>query len=474
MLRCKLKIVSNNGNFEVGVKDGLRSFPLNSIIDTLDVKINGGSISDSVGDRLHAMLTYNNDAQKRTNCWTQSPSMPDYYQEYKDWVDYGSSKNALSDYGENSLEDTRGGFPADSSTATEFVYTLTEPLMMSPFLSGCEEESEGFTNINQIDISIRWSPILEKVWSHDVTGTSDAGVTVTFQAAPELLVQYLTPDMNMPIPSLQVLPYSKHNDYVKSMGTILSSNSQTQITDTIKLNQIPRKLMLFARRARGTMSSEISDNFARIDKISLLWNNESNLLSSASTQDLHRISRRNGCNLTWSQWNKYRGSVFVAEFGTDIGLAQGLSPGVLGQFTLSAQVDVTNVSDTANDFELFMCTVLDGSVEISENSLAVSLGNLTVDDVLKAEGGDEIHHTHVKGGSFFTGMKHFINKLSRGVQKGARAVEGVAPAIGTFNPQVGAALGTSARGVRELASLARKASGGRLSGGVLSSRLRRY
>ena len=229
--------------------------------------------------------------------------------------------------------------------------------------------------------------------------------------------------------------------------------------------------MLFARRSRGTTDFTSADAWANISSVSLLWNNESNLLTSATEQDLWQISKRNGSNLTYSQWNKYRGSVFKAEFGTDIGLIQGLSPGVMGQYTLQATVTLRNPSDSPVDYEFYLTTLLEGSVELTENSLAVNLGNLTVQAVEQAEFGAEVSHADAmtaQGGGFFTDMKHFMNKLSRGVQSASKVAGQIAPIVGMVNPALGAGLGAGASVAGQLASVGREATGGGMAGGGLA------
>lgn len=483
MLRAYVRVTPVGGDFQFGTNDALRQAPLASIMDTLDVKLNGGSLSDSVADRVHAMLTFNNTAQDRTCGWSTSPIMPDNYQDLNDWTLYGSAKNPLADYGENSMEDTRGGFPRTQApppaAAGVFDFVLTEPLFLSPLNASPTHDDEGFVNINQIDIQMRWVSNLNRIFSHASSGDPLTDVTVEFYQAPELLVRYFTPDQNQPLPALQVLPYIKYNDYVRQGVTIAAGATQMIQSDTIKLNQIPRKVMIFARRSRGTTTFETADSFAGISNVSLLWNNESNLLASATEQQLYQISKRNGSNLTWSQWHEYRGAVFKGEFGTDIGLIQGLSPGVMGQYTLQASVTFTNPSTDPVDYEFYLTTILEGSVELTENSLAVNLGNLTVAAVEQAEMGAEVSHADAmsaQGGGFFTDMKHFFNKLSRGVQGVAQFAGDIAPAVGMVNPALGMTLGSGASLGSVVGSAGRRATGGALAGGRLGRRhtLRRY
>ena len=433
-VRCYLDITTN-GNLQIGTNDALRQFPIASITDVLTVQINGETVSDNVADKIHALLCYGNDAQKRHETVSTSPAMPDGYQRYSDWATYGSSKNALAEYGETGVDEGRGGFPIQVISATNFRVVVTEPLFLSPFLTGLTHQDEGFVNVNQMNISFRWKSDLSKVLSHSSLGNSITSVTVSMYRAPELLTTFITPDLTQPIPELQILPYHKSQEYIKQVSTLANGASTKVISDSIKLSQIPRKMYLFCRHQRSTANQNVADSFLRIDALSLLWNNQSGLFSSASEQDLYEISQSNGLNLSYPQWRKYRGGVFCCEFGKDIGLQDTEAPGVQGQYTMQIQMDVTNVSGANYDAEFYVVFVNEGTFSISEQFARANLGNLTPEMVLKAKGDPQIHHIQyeqLQGGSFFSSLKNIVSKVAHGV--GAVARSPVGEAVSTLFP----------------------------------------
>ena len=77
-VRCYFE-VTTDADLQLGTNDALRQFPISSITDVLTVQINGESISDNLGDKLHAMLCYGDRSE-----WNKSMSMsavsPDNYQ----------------------------------------------------------------------------------------------------------------------------------------------------------------------------------------------------------------------------------------------------------------------------------------------------------------------------------------------------------------------------------------------------------
>ena len=454
--------VTVDADLQLGTNDSLRQFPISSITETLTVQINGESISDNLADKLHAMLCYGNTREDRVKSWSTSPCMPDNYQQYNDWVTYGSAKNPLADYGENNGEDPRGGFPVTLDGVTplrKFRVVVTEPVLLSPFLSGIGGQEEGFVNVNQLNINYRFKSDLSQFMSHSSAGNAITAVTVTMYAAPEILTTFITPDLSQPIPQLQVLPYHKSQDYIKTGALLVDGASTRLISDSIKLSQIPRKLYLFARHSRATSDQDTSDAFLRVDGLSILWNNQSGLFSSATEQDLYEISSKNGLNLSYPQWRKYRGGVVCLEFGKDIGLLDSEAPGVMGQFTCQIQMDVTNVSGSNFTPEFYQIFMMEGSFSIAENLARASLGNLTQSEVLAVRDNDEIdyaHYENLQGGGFFGKLKHFVSKAARGVQKGAKLADSVGIPY--------------ARDVGRVAKSARALTGGSRSAGRLNPR----
>ena len=80
----------------LGVEDGLRQFPLNSIVNVTTVQINGESVSDNTAEKLHALLTYGVTSQDLDKNASVSTAMPDQYQAL-------TSSDRASDYFNQSL-----------------------------------------------------------------------------------------------------------------------------------------------------------------------------------------------------------------------------------------------------------------------------------------------------------------------------------------------------------------------------------
>jgi len=460
----------------LGTNDALRQFPVNSIIDVTTCSINGTGISDNTSDKLHAMLCYGNDRAERNKSISMAPCMPDNFQEYADWKIYGSGKCPLKSFGENGAEDPRGGFPVNVVSPTVFEVVVTEPLMLSPFYTGCGVQDEGFVNVNQFKVSLRFNPDLSRVLSHSTLGNAITNVQVDFYQAPEILTTFITPKLTQHIPDLQVLPYVKSLDYVKTVPTLTPGATTRVTSDSIKLSQVPRRLYLYVRHSRASSKFTTSDSFLSIEGLKILWNNDSGLFSSATKQDLYEISRRNGLNLSYSSWAQYRGGVMCIEFGKDIGLLDDEAPGVQGQYTIQIEMDVKNQSSSNFDGEFFQNFLMEGSFSIAENVAIDTIGNLTKDVVINSGVSAELPYDQyegLQGAGFFSSLKNIINKIARGVQ----TVAGIGSKVaGVLDPELRPiidAVGTVAGGVRRATGggvVGGGVSGGGISGGGMSGR----
>jgi len=471
-VKCYLEVQVDQP-LQIGTNDSLRQFPIAAITDVVTMQINGETISQNTADLIAAMNCYHNDSYDRNRAVSTSPAQPDQYQKYSDWQQYGSARNVCADYGENSSEMSRGGFPITiAPDGLSFRCELVEPLFLSPFLSG-QEEDEGMVNVNQMNLSLRFVQLTGRVLSHSSAGNPITTVSASFYQAPELLINYVTPMITYPLPTVQTLPYSKLQQYIKPVGNFTSGSTQTLISDSIKLSLIPHRMYAFVRHSRSSSDYTVADSFAKISRMSVLWNNQSGLLSTASEQELFDICSKNDCNLSYPQFSKYRGSVMCVEFGKDIGLQSNEASGTSGQWTIQVQIEATNLTDTG-DFEFFLVFDQPGTFSCFENGARASIGNFSEQMVLSAQQGDvESNHAvyqalHGSGkGRFMKGFRNFVHRFASGLGDVAKMAS---PIIGSLAPELAPAVSL----VSQIAPAVAQATkgGSRTTGGRLS-RMRR-
>ena len=464
-VRHYLEFDATNANIDLGINSGFRQFPVSSICDVATLSINGEQVSENIQSKLHAMLTYGNTPEQRRKSWSTAPAQPDSYQDYGDYLTYGSARNPLADFGENSTEPSRGGFEVEVTVVNKTVRAvITEPIWVSPLYNGLGSQVEGMVNVNQLNLTLRYNTNSARVFCHHDTGAIPLGAsTGKFYQAPELLITYLTPDMTQPIPSLQVLPYQSCNEYVRELSAITAGATSTVFSDTIRLSQIPRFVYLFARRNEATSTFETSDSFLGIDNVSIQWNNEAGLLSGATKQDLFEMSCRNGCNLSYPAWTKYRGSVLALELGKDIGLPDGMAPGVNGQFTIQCQVTFKNLDATSFTGTFYLVAVNEGIFTVGPNVGRASLGGVSPQKVMAAsESMHKSDHTDVEGGSFWHSAKSLVKKGHKMVKKHSGLAKAVGEAAGlAISPEAVLAY----EGAKASGLLGGSQVGGRLVGG---------
>ena len=454
-IRCYVEITTD-ADLQLQTNDALRQYPISAITDVLTVSINGESVSDNLGDKIHALLCYGNrdEIHKSTS---MTPNFPDNFQEYSDYSLYGSSKNSLGGYAECGMSgDPRGGFPVEVIAPNQIRAVITEPIMISPFLNGQGSQDEGFVGVNQFQINYRWKSDLSKILSHSSLGNPITSVDVKFYQAPEILYTQITPDLTQPIPQLQILPYVKLQEYLKPTINFAAGEVKQLVSDSIKLSQIPKYMYIFARHSRNTSNYLTSDAFLCLDRLDVLWNNQSGLFSQCGKEELFEISKRNGCNLSYQAFTQYRGSVFCAEFGKDIGLLDAEASGVQGQWTIQVRPTFRNSNVNGDDYDFYVVLANEGTFSISTNMGRVSLGNLSPEVVLSAKESDEMDYEQyedLQGGKFHSKLKNIVRRVAKAVEKGAP----IAKALGMpYADEAG-----------NLAGVARKLAGGTGVGGRL-------
>lgn len=466
-VRAYLKVECETGPFLVGQHDALRQFPLASIMENIVCQINQESISDRVADKVHALHCY---GPKKYTSNSVSPDYPDNYQEYNDWQTYGSAKNPLASYGESDgLQDHRGGFPiVVAPDGKSFTAEITEPLFLSPFYNGHGGQVEGFTNVNEVNITITWLSRIARVISHSAGGNALGNVSVSMTQAPELLITEITPDLTQPRLLAQSLPYNKLSQFPLSQPVIPAGTSITMSSESFKLSQIPSCMWVFVRHKRQTSSQDTADAFCGLKNLRLTWNTET-LFSSATQQDLYEMSVRNGCNLTWQQFSKYRGSPICLSFGDQIGLIDGEAPGVRGQYTLRVEVDAENLSTADFDPELFVVFNYQGSFTLMENTASAKVGLLTPEDVLaSSQSMVEMPYEswkNLQGAGFWSSLKNIVGKVSSGVGHAADIASKVLPELG-MGQQYMPAIARAGK----VAGIVGKATGGGMVGGRMRGR----
>ena len=522
----KVVMTPDNGQYPIQWGDTVAfgCYPLHQLTSTMSCQINSNNVSVNTADILASVLKINDRASLQSYNGTTASYPDGSYYEYKDALnDTGggvwtsSANNPLGSYNVSSYDDNfvpRGSYaldavginydpatgsvtgvqPIGAGLAQRTVYlkfTLIEPLVcLSPWTFNSESNSSGLygvTNLNfvfNMDASnkcraIRFNglaiPNKASIASTQVMQYIDSSLTFNF----------LTPQPTQLLPLKCIVPYYECPRYLTACPEIAPNSTRTVVLNTISLNNIPDKLIIFCRKPLSDCNSTDSDSFLVIKAISLNFNNTSGLLSGTTQNELYRISKRNGYNGNWLEFSGYAnknvtntnlqagqlkvptgGSVLMLDFATDIQLPSYLSAGSIGNFNLQFSLSVENQSYSAISPELVVITVNSGVFITQNGSSSIYTGLLNREDVLNASQQVPVGHADIRrlvGNGFLDKLKSIGSMAFRGIKK-------LAPIVAPIAKQY---LASSGSPLGEVASQAIGALGYGRSGGALRRKVRK-
>jgi len=465
------------------INAALSSFPLHQAIDTLSATINNNTVTCNIKDVLPAIIRLlDDDDLVLFNSTT--PAFQDVYATYLPMNTATSNFGILVDVSHSnaglwSASDPkrhhRGSFPISSRTGADsnanvLTYQVAEPLLLSPFMfSKTKANNQGFYGIQSMNIVANLNngsrvfrgptPGAKTFMNPSGTGNTSGidSVSVNFyDPKPFLLFTFLTPHPSDLMPARNIVPYYELPRYINgsqpacdaaaaataSNAGAFSPKSYPLSFNAIQLNQIPDKLIIFARRKlTGDKPWGIPDVALPIESISINFNNNSGILASATKEQLWQMSRDNGANSSWPEfcgWGStleytattpvnyntkvapLSGSYLVLEFGKDIQLTEDFySPGSLGNFNLQCTIVASNNTYYAiekSDVEL-VCITMNSGVFVNERGTSATYtGILTKQDVLEASAQEYYTHDDVKrliGGGFWDSIKSGVSSLAK-------------------------------------------------------------
>ena len=411
--------------FNYGVSDSLQNFPLQSLFSVASATINNTSVSINLQDVLPALMLLNqNDDLMEFNDTTNI--LPDSF-----YFNYGATFNssiqnnnvlaACSSTDFNGAANPRGCLPiaissfsytqvpttGSPTTTTEFswanlvstsaadswtigiTYTVTEPLLLSPWIFGNPVENTAFYGIQNLNFQFNIGST-NRVWSSAnswFSNPANVSISVVSFQNTTLGFTFISPQPSMLLKSRNVVPFYSLPRYLSTQDstTVVPASTysptasapsgyyvngviygtSTINTQSIQLNQIPQLLIIMVRKPMGTQTFTDSTSFLPISGISINFNNTSGLLSNATQMQLYEMSKCNGSTQTWSQFCGFSnqtnsntstagsfypvattGSLLVLQFGKDIPLPDYYAPSSLGAFNLQVRLQVYNQSLT--------------------------------------------------------------------------------------------------------------------------------
>lgn len=460
--------------FSYGLFDALAPWPLHNLCTTMSSTINSNTVTLNSRDVI-PQLTRLYDQRQLAAYNGMTPVKPDFYQSYGSATNGAVSSifNVLGD-ANSCLTDSdlppRGAFKVTSinrvkipagatSPANNAQCTITidvvEPLMLSPWMFvQPKSNGSGLVGIQTLLFVFNLDPQCTRVWRSTGQLMTDNGavppavpvysvanntwaslgvkVALTNCTNNYLEFNFLTPSPSMMIPRRNIVPFYEAPFYSVANGNnpINAGTSADIVSQTISLSVVPDKLLVQVRKSSPTLTYTDADWAFVINNISISWNNNVGILSSAKPEDLYRYTREAGSNISWAEFSgavnstsaggvaanvKTVGSFLMLDFGRHINLNEDyLAPGVLGQFVMQLKLNVTNQAAVAVVPEISICTINSGIFISEAGSSAAFTGILDKAAVLEASsqsGYGSLDAERLVGGGFLDMLKGSVAKI---------------------------------------------------------------
>lgn len=459
--------------FNYGETDAPQAFPLNSLFTTCSAQINNTNVSCNLQDILPSILRLNNNRELyRYN--GMCPVLPD--QSYKSYANgVGATNNPLGDYQDQSYDGDllpRGAYPiqafqmvhqifgggqdaspvstnvADTWVITGYIH-VTEPLLgLSPFIYGEPEyNKQGLVGVNAMSFVFNIDSSCKRFWSTATNYTYSVSLGTQVQQNPfqncRMLVNFLSTQPTDLVSAKNVVPYMDLPRYLSlqsATGVLNAGASATYNSQNIQINQLPDYFIINVRKPMSQQSVKDSSSFLRINSISVNLNNTSGLLSSATAQDLWRISVNNHSTQSWAEFS---GQVSVANNGTglgsfvsttgsllilspayDLSLPDYLSCGSIGQYNFQFQINVTNIDADPITPEIVIICVNSGIFTTLSGSSNIYTGILTKQMVLDAKTSEEavdpvssIQYKRMVGGAYLNRVASAVKRMPKSMRR---------------------------------------------------------
>lgn len=477
-----------------GVNDSLAPFPLHSVCQTMQNTINSNTLSLNVADILPALLRFY-DPKDLEKYSSYTPTMLDNFGVY-DQVTSGFNANPLAGIGNENYDmlKPRGSFnldylswasPANITSANAFqsynpsaypsgypqstavtLYgqvTLCEPLLLSPWLLGNNHlNAQGYFGVENLSFTMNLVSSGNRFWRTDNTNASPAGITCTIKNYLNCSIDliFLTPKPSLLLSSKNTVPLLIYERYITQSGQALASSTgqpslaNPQIvlnSNNLIFNQIPDKVLIYARPAINIQTSEYPDYYFPIQAVNIQFNNVSGVLSSYTPQALWALSRDNGCQLGWEAWSGFGaygqntqgnnsvsyvptvGSILCCAFGKDINIGESfLAPGSIGNFNFQVNLTIANnqlQAFAAGNIELVVIAVNSGIASFDRGVTSTYTALLSKENVLKTttesnSSRDVIDSAEMQrmiGTGFFDDLKSGMTKAFKTLRPVARA-----------------------------------------------------
>lgn len=274
--------------------------------------------------------------------------------------------------------------------------TVTEPLLISPCLFADGFEAEGLFGISNMQLVFNMAANIARVIRTTASVNSFALLANPYTNS-SVRCSFLTPSLDMPLPSINSVPYQQFARYlsVNASASIAAGATAEIQSQTITLPSVPDMLLVYAKPIAYTNNQ--GDFYLPVRGVNVTFDNYTGILSNQTVEQLFRISQRCGLEVDWETfYGKARmdsgavvptvGAPLCLQMGVDVPLSAGLAPGVLGSFSLQINMSVQNTGYAAvTGYTLYVTVVNSGFLQSQSGASRLILNPLSEADVVSAE-----------------------------------------------------------------------------------------
>lgn len=404
--------------------DAPRFMPLASITDNAVLMLNGVATTLQTNYFVDALMRYQNNFEQISKDLSTCPSMFDYYQQYADYLQYGSGLNALGQIGEAGPGiEPRGGFPltinASNPNSVKITFETFEPVIIPP-LVWTRENHKSLIGIKTIDLTYNLGDF-SRVWSRSETNSTPVVVSARISNTPELHYILQTPKMIEKIPRINIYPFTQISPQSQDFGLVQPGAAVNFSFNAQQLTGVPSRIYFFGRNRDRTPFT--TDTYFRLEQITQFqFDNFNGVFSNASPQQLYQICAENGYEGSFSDWYQYTGSVMAIDLSKDIPMAEYASVGTAKNINFQLSGVMRNISNVAINLSVYVVICYDGIFSVNQDGAAVyQINLLTPDDVVSSKNVQKLPYKAIQdwaqeGGSFrsmLTSVPGFAKKLAK-------------------------------------------------------------
>lgn len=365
--------IHNSGSSPLAVVNadnfGLKQYPLNRCVQSVQHQINGASETLNTNEILDAIARMNFVSQD-ANFYENT--MPDLVDSYGNAAT-GSSYSPIASYTSSLAGDgvfhprsvsyqivSGNEIGAGQTSSVVIRCNLYEPLI-SPFTNVSAKNQRGLYAINGEIISIVWvSDLFNNMFALTLPSALSfaSPPIVNLGNSATLYTIYLTPKENTlaQVPSASVYGYNNYSIFTNSLGAcpagqLLAGGSVS--SSVVNFTNLPSKILIYARLSNQSRTCSTPDKYLRIKSLTLQFDNGSPQLSSLDLDgnQLYDISHRNGIRMPRSSFRQLNlsqglssipalfgcGSVACISPAYDLGIKESLASSSGGRFIFQVQ-----------------------------------------------------------------------------------------------------------------------------------------